>query len=158
MTQHQGLWAELNATFELDIHTTKMLLELLKNERKALETRNYDDYQQTISAKQSLLAQLEDHSNSRQQLLHQAGFSDEATILSVADQQAPIVADAWRKLGEQWQRCQQLNEINDRIAQRTKLVVAQTLDLLRGQTGQTRLYTGKGNTSSATGGRTITSA
>lgn len=158
MAQHQRLWADINSTFEQDLPTTEALLDLLQRERKALETRHYDDYQQIISSKESLLAQLEQHASIRQQLLQQAGFNDESTTLSTADSQAPAVATAWRKLGKQWQCCQELNEINERIAQRTKLVVGQVLDLMRGQTGQTRLYTDKGNTSAAIGGRTITSA
>jgi flagellar biosynthesis protein FlgN len=158
MQPHQSLWAELGHTFEQDIPATEELLELLQHERKALEERNYDGFQQLMSSKQGLLSQLEQHAATRQRLLQQAGFNDEPSTLMAAEQQSPKVAKAWRKLGKQWAQCQELNEINDRIGQRTRLVVGQILDLLRGQNGQERLYTGKGSTSTRSGGRRITSA
>lgn len=158
MTQQQGLWAALEDTFQQDIPATDQLLDLLERERKSLEQRKYEDLQDIIQRKQTLLALLENHAVSRQQLLTEAGYSDEASTLLEADQQAPAVAKSWRSLGDKWTRCQELNEINGRIAKRTRLVVGQVLDLIRGQQGEARLYTGKGNTSSNGGGRTITSA
>lgn len=152
------LWAELRTIFNKDIPATAQLLTLLQNERKALEIRNYDEFQDIIGKKQALLATLENHAKIRQQILQNAGFNDEATTLKAADQQAPTVAKAWRLLGEQWANCQELNEINERIANRTRLVVSQILDLLRGQNTKEKLYDGKGNTNNSSAGRSITSA
>lgn len=159
MTNHNAmLWTELHTVFNKDIPATAQLLTLLQNERKALETRNYEEFQDIIGKKQSLLTSLENHSQIRQQLLQNAGFKDEAATLKAADQHAPIVANAWRLLGEQWASCQELNEINERIASRTRLVVSQILDLLRGQNTKEKLYDGKGNTNNSSAGRSITSA
>ncbi len=152
------LWAELKTIFEQDIPATAQLLTLLQNERSTLETRNYDEFHKIIGQKQTLLALLENHAAIRQQLLQKAGFNDEASSLQAATQHAPIVAKAWRDLGEQWSRCQELNEINERIASRTRLVVSQILDLLRGQNTREKLYDGKGNTNNSSAGRSITSA
>ncbi len=158
MATNQNLWAQLDATFQQDIPATTELLDLLQCERKALEKRDYEDFQQIFNNKQPLLELLQKHATTRQQLLAGAGFKDEPSTLIAAEQHAPHVAKAWHKLGKQWTRCQELNEINERIAKRTRLVVGQIMDLLRGQQGEARLYTGKGNTSSNGGGRTITSA
>jgi flagella synthesis protein FlgN len=158
MSNNQRLWVELSAIFEQDIPTTSQLLDLLQQERSALETRNYDQFQHIIAQKQELVAQLESHSNNRQQLLLEAGFTDEPKTLSAADSQAPAVAKAWRQLGEQWRHCQELNEINERIAKRTRLVVGQVLDLLRGQNNSAKLYTSTGDAKNTSSGRTITSA
>jgi flagella synthesis protein FlgN len=152
------LWEQLRTVFDKDIPATTQLLTLLQNERKALETRNYDEFQDIIGKKQTLLAALESNTRIRQQLLQKAGFNDEATTLKAADQQAPSVAKAWRDLGTQWASCQELNEINERIASRTRLVVSQILDLLRGQNSREKLYDGKGNTNNSSAGRSITSA
>ncbi|MFT5693563.1 MAG: flagella synthesis protein FlgN [Oceanicoccus sp.] len=152
------LWAELRTVFNKDIPVTTQLLTLLQDERTALETRNYDEFQDIIGKKQTLLETLESHARIRQQLLQNAGFNDEGTTLEAADQQAPIVAKAWRLLGEQWSKCQELNEINEQITSRTRLVVSQTLDLLRGQNTKEKLYDGKGNTNNSSLGRSITSA
>jgi flagella synthesis protein FlgN len=158
MLLNQTLWARLEATFKQDIPTTVELLDILQQERKALEERHYSDFQQILDSKHRLLMQLEDHAAARQQLLADAGLNDEPSTLTLAAQQAPGVANAWRKLGTQWTRCQELNEINERIARRTRLVVGQILDLLRGQQGEARLYTGQGQTRSNGAGRSITSA
>lgn len=158
MATNQNLWAELAAHFDRDIPTTSQLLDLLQQERTALETRNYEQFQHIISLKQELVAQLESQSNSRQQLLQDAGFNNEPSTLSAADEQAPAVAKAWRQLGEKWQRCQELNEINERIAKRTRLVVGQVLDLLRGQNNSAKLYNSSGDAKTTSSGRTITSA
>ena len=158
MTHHAKLWAQLDTTFEQDTPITTQLLDLLQREREALEQRDYDTFQKIIGQKKQLISELELHSLVRQQLLNAAGFTDESNTLDTVDVQAPTVANAWRHLGEQWKRCQELNDINERIAQRTRLVVSQVLDLLRGQTNQPKLYTSKGNAQASGGGRTITSA
>lgn len=157
MALNQRLWAELNSTFEQDLPATTQLLHLLESERKALEQRKYDDFQEIVSDKHALLAQLETHSTVRQQLLEQAGFTDERSCLQAAGQQAPATAKAWQQLGTQWLRCQELNEINEKIAKRTRLVVGQILDLMRGQSNQPKLYNQSGDTSASNSGRTITS-
>jgi flagella synthesis protein FlgN len=151
-------WTQLEQTLLGDIPFTEQLLALLQQERSKLEQRQYDGYQQLISDKQLLLAQLEQHASERRQLLAAAGFEDEAAALVALDKQAPIIANAWRKLSEQWQQCQQLNEINERIAKRTRLVVGQILDILRGQNNQAKLYTKQGDARNSGGGRSITSA
>ncbi|ARN73068.1 flagella synthesis protein FlgN [Oceanicoccus sagamiensis] len=152
------LWTELEATFKHDIPATSKLLDLLQRERKALEERNYDEFQKIIGQKQQLLTILEFHANTRQQLLTAAGYTDEPSTLVAADQQAPLVAKAWRKLADEWRQCQELNEINERIAKRTRLVVGQILDLLRGSNSKNKLYTSKGDATAPSGGRAITSA
>lgn len=158
MAHQSAVWASLNATFEQDIPITSQLLELLQTERKALEARDYTTFQSVVADKQALLQMLEQHALQRQQLLQAAGFDNEQSTLQAASQEAPPVAKAWRNLRTQWQLCQELNEINERIAKRTRLVVGQILDLLRGANGNNRLYDNKGGTHSSGGGHTITSA
>ena len=157
MAQHQDLWSRFDKTFKLDLTTTTELLDILQQERTSLETRDYDSFQKLLSQKHQLIKQLEIHSQVRQRLLQEAGFSDETTTLHAADQQAPAIAKAWRQLTEQWQQCQHLNEINERIAKRTRLVVGQILDMLRGNNAQ-KLYTSKGDTRNHSTGRSITNA
>lgn len=158
ISENLQVWNGLNTTFEQDIPATAQLLDLLQNERKALENRDYKEFQELIGQKQKVLALLENHSTIRQQLLHNAGFTDEASTLKAAEQQAPNIAKSWKKLGKQWANCQELNEINERIAKRTRLVVDQILDMLRGQNKQEKLYDVKGYTHNTSSGRSITSA
>jgi flagellar biosynthesis protein FlgN len=158
MTVKQSDWAELKTTFEQDLNTTSELLTRLKQERKSLESRNYDQFQHVIGEKHTLLGLLESHVSRRKQWLEQAGFVDEASALSAAKEQAPGVADVWTKLEAQWSQCKQLNAVNEQIANRTKAVVGHMLDTLRGQTNQQRLYDSKGDTQTSGSGRTISNA
>lgn len=157
-SDHPSLWRQLHATLEQDIPVTNELLQVLDKERESLEQRNYEQFKAILIEKQALLSALEKHAAHRQQLLQEAGYQDETSSLDAAEIQAPVVARAWRKLAGQWQRCQELNEINERIARRTRLVVGQMLDMLRGTTGATRVYDNKGGTRSSGGGNTITNA
>ena len=158
MAQHQNLWSSFTKTFKLDLATTTELLDILQQERKALEERSYDDFQKILGQKHQQIKQLELHAQVRQRLLQEAGFTDENSTLAAAEEQAPEVAKAWHQLAEQWQQCQNQNEINERIAKRTRLVVGQMLDLLRGNHSQPKLYTRKGDAHSRSTGRSITNA
>jgi len=153
-----SVWTGLNTTFEQDLPATAQLLALLQRERETLEQRNYQEFQQITEQKQKLLSLLEHHTGIRMQLFQQAGLSDEASVLKAAQLQAPAIAQSWHKLGKQWASCQELNEVNERIAKRTRLVVGQVLDLLRGQNKQEKLYDVKGYTNNSNNGRSITSA
>jgi flagella synthesis protein FlgN len=160
MTTPPQLWAELQSTFQKDLPATTELLSLLEQERSALETRDYDVFQQLLDNKKRLLAQLRNNSNTRTHALQAAGFNvnDEASALAIASKEAPATAKAWNNLSDQWKDCQHLNAVNERVMQRTKLVVSQTLSLLRGVTDQDKLYDPKGMASNSSTGRTITSA
>jgi flagellar biosynthesis/type III secretory pathway chaperone len=158
MSVNQGLWADLQLSLQQDSSVTTALKELLEHERSALENREYQAFKERLAEKQQLLLQLDNNSKQRQKLLKQLGFGNEEETLQAALQQAPAVAQSWQALTQHWQECQELNEINDRISQRTRLVVGQMLDLLRGQNGDNRTYTAKGGTKNHSSGRPITSA
>lgn len=154
----QTLWQNLDQSFQQDMAATRELALILKKERTALEERNYEAFQKFIAAKNPLITQLEEHHVRRQKMLAAAGIADENAALELVKREQAPVAERWLQLAAQWQECQRLNEINDRIAQRTRLVVGQILGLLRGQSGQTPLYTNQGSTTASAPGRTITSA
>lgn len=158
MATSPQLWTELQSTFHKDLPTTAQLLKLLEQERLALESRDYDVFQQLLDEKKHLITQLKTNANSRIHALQAAGLSDEKAALTAASQEAPIVAKAWQQLAEQWSDCQHLSAVNERIMQRTRLVVSQTLDILRGVTQQNKLYDLKGIASNKSIGRSITSA
>lgn len=152
------LWSEIQATFKKDLPATVALYKLLTQERSALENRDYDALKDVTKNKMLLINALKNNANTRMHALQTAGFKDEKTTLEAAEQQAPIVAKSWRQLAKQWAECQHLNTVNEHIVQRTRLVVNQTLDLLRGANNQNRLYNTKGMTDSGGTGRTISNA
>ena len=152
------LWKELETNLSEDLTIASQFLALLKQERTALEQRDYQRFTEITEQKPTLLITLEKHSKARQPLLQQLGADDEASTLNMALQQAPEAARLWQALSEQWEQCQHLNAVNERVAKRTQLVVTELLDILRGQNGQTKLYNQRGGTQSAGSGRPISSA
>lgn len=158
MATSPQLWSELQSTFQKDLPQTVQLHKLLIEERTALESRDYETFQALLKNKNTLIAGLKQHAGTRMHALQAAGLQDEKNTLIAAEKEAPSVAKAWRQLAKQWDECQHLNAVNERILQRTRLVVTQTLDLIRGNNGANRLYDGKGRSNNSALGRTITSA
>jgi flagellar biosynthesis protein FlgN len=158
MASSPQLWSELQTTFQKDLPLTVKLLQLLKQERTALEDRDYENLQALLKDKNTIIATLKKHADSRTHALQSAGLPDEETTLNHAEKEAPIVAKAWRQLAKQWDECQHLNSVNERVLQRTKMVVSQTLDLIRGVNNQQKLYDTKGMSNNLSTGRSITSA
>ena len=158
MTAPTADWKRLADLLARDSIITRELIELLERERSALEARDYDKLQHLVADKQPLLAELESRGNQRRGAIERAGFGSEAELLARARQEAPDVASEWLALGEMWQRCQELNQINEQIVQRTKLVVGRLLDVLRGEPQQSAVYDQQGSTRRGGGGRPLGSA
>ena len=81
MTAKQSLWADLDTSLQQDLDITNDLKTLLGKERHALEGRDYGSFNQQLDDKKSLLTQLDQNSNHRQQLLQQLGFENERDTL-----------------------------------------------------------------------------
>ncbi|MGK0441350.1 MAG: flagella synthesis protein FlgN [Pseudohongiellaceae bacterium] len=158
MASSPQLWSELQTTFQKDIPLTVKLLTLLQQEREALENRDYENLNKLLKDKNTIITSLKKHADSRTHALQSAGLQDEQTTLNHAEKESPPVAKAWRQLAKQWDECQHLNAVNERVLKRTKMVVSQTLDLIRGANNQQKLYDPKGMSSSLATGRSITSA
>ena len=151
-------WPELGTQLQHDQQTTQQLLQLLEDERIALESRNYDTLNALLAQKQPLLSQLEGNAKQRSLWLKHYGFKDERQLLKSAEQQAPDVADIWNALADDWELCQERNRVNDMVAKRTKLVADRLLDLLHGTTQKAATYGADGAYRSKGLGRSITSA
>lgn len=152
----QQAWQQVSPNLISDLELTKQLEKILDSERKALETRDYDTFQTLILDKQTTMKTLELHASHRKKVLKLAGYRDEKHALESAEEYSSQVAQAWQQLGTQWAVCQKKNAINEKILQRTKLVVSQMLDMLRGENGNNKVYDATGGTSSTNKGQTIT--
>ncbi len=160
MTQSQSAidWSEFDRFLQLDIGLSQQLLDVLQEERKTLETRQYADFEILLGSKSQLIATLEQNTNTRRHWLQNQGFTSEAGSLHAARETAPDVAARWEQAAGLWRDCQTANQINEQICRRTQVVVENVLDVLRGQHGQKATYNAQGQAQRTTGGRTITSA
>lgn len=151
-------WSQLDQALQYDITLTGELLTLLEQERQALETRNYQTFEAQQKEKHRLVSALEQGANTRREWLAKRGFADDGAALLIARAQAPAVAERWQAAAEQWRQCQRASDTNDQICRRTRAVVSNMLDLLRGQSGGGSTYDASGTAHGLQRTRPITSA
>lgn len=148
-------WARLAAQLAGDSAITANLIQLLESERQCLAERDYQRFQQLLEHKRGLLTALENGQRQRQAWLRHSGFATERAALEEAAATAPEVAAQWRELAGSWQRCQELNQGNEQIAQRTRVVVGRVLDTLRGSDGTAAVYDASGRARAGGSGQPI---
>jgi len=151
-------WSQLISSLREADALSQQLLAALDLERKALEQRDYANFETLLAEKTRLLMALEANTRQRGNWLQQGGFADDRSALKHLDQHLPELAKRWRALAALWQQCQTASRLNDQISQRTRLVVGKMLDILSGNAGQGSIYDDKGATRRAQTGRTITNA
>lgn len=151
-------WSLLNQLLQRDTASSEQLLNLLLEERKALESRDYSTFEALVAPKQQLVSQLEQNLTVRRQHLRQMGFSNDLDALHAARAHATVVAKCWESAAALWESCQNASQINEQICRRTRLVVERVLDVLRGQHSQGATYDASGAAERSGSGRTISSA
>lgn len=151
-------WSLLNQLLQRDIANSEQLLNLLLEERKALESRDYGVFETLVAPKQQSVKQLEQNLTVRRQHLRQMGFNNDLDALQAARVQATTVATCWESAAALWEDCQNASQVNEQICRRTRLVVERVLDVLRGQHSQGATYDASGAAERSGRGRTISSA
>ena len=151
-------WSPLAQSLETDTAVTEQLRQLLAEERLQLEERRYEQFETLLGQKLELLTTLETNAKSRRDQLATLGIHSETEALALLIDQAPDLAERWQQLATCWQDCQQANQINEQICQRTRQVVTRVLDLLHGQPGQGNTYDNKGLSQRLQNGRPISRA
>lgn len=151
-------WAPLAQFIARDLETGRQLLELLEQERRCLENRDYTAYEALVATKQTLLAKLEASADERRTWQRQRGIGDDTATLAAVTTGNPALGEQWQALAVLWRECQQTNQINEQICQRSRAVVSRLLDLMSGNSGQGSTYDAAGTTHRTQTGRSITSA
>lgn len=127
-----------------DIHNANELLKLLESEKSALELRQHESLKSLISEKKQIIATLEQNATGRQQILKQLGKADKPENWRELINNFGL-NQTWLELEQCLKRCDELNQINERIISRTQQSVGRLLDIFRGQFGQTGIYNEKGS-------------
>lgn len=149
-------WQALYNLLQEDKITSEKLLAALHQERDLLTQRNYEALSTVLSDKSLLLNELEKRSADRQAFLKRAGFDSEKSLLSAAEREHPLVANTWKELAAQWEKCQNENQVNDQIVRRTRIVIQRVLDILHGQPDLGKTYNPRGESSNGYSSKGIT--
>lgn len=151
-------WSLFDYALQQDITHSEQLLSILQQERQALESRDYNDLENLIDQKKNLVEQLENNAAQRKRWLSQHGMIDDFAALNTAKIQAPNVVTRWETAATVWRECQTANQVNEQICRRTRLVVENVLNILRGQNAAAPTYDAKGYSQHSQNGRTISNA
>lgn len=151
-------WSLFDYALQQDIAHSEQLLSILLQERQALEAREYTDFENLIAQKKNLVEQLENNALQRKRWLSQHGMADDFVALDTAKQQAPAIVDRWQAAAIVWRECQAANQVNEQICRRTRLVVENVLNILRGQNAPAATYNANGYSQNSPDGRTISNA
>jgi flagellar biosynthesis protein FlgN len=150
-------WSLFDYALQQDIAHSEELLSVLQQERQALESREYAELENLIAKKKNLVELLEKNAVQRKRWLAQYGMHDDFVALNAAKTQAPEVVTRWETAATVWRDCQTANQVNEQICRRTRLVVENVLNILRGQNAPSPTYDAKGTSQRSQDGRTITS-
>jgi len=144
-----------------ELRCSDELLEILYKEREALTGKDPDVVRQIAADKQEAAAQLETYSRMRNEHLLNHGFDDEHDALDkviVAYPEAASLTTVRNKLQVILEQCKKQNQINGSILDGSQRGIRQALNILRGQTAPTEVYTKSGTTSHQAQTSTLTKA
>jgi flagellar biosynthesis protein FlgN len=144
-----------------DSAAVTQLKSLLLSERTLLEERKLAGMQDIVAQKDQLLGNLAFTAKQRAQLLRTLGLSTDLvgwiTFLE-RDAATRALIPEWQLLTEQFVECQEANEVNGRMINRSKQTLTQLLNLIRGQVAAPSLYTQKGGTTNHSSSYTVAKA
>lgn len=139
----------LKTLLQRQINAATAVIEKLKYEREALEQRKFDAVTMMQKDKHTLLAQLNDAEEARQQLViqmqidpGQAGFDEFCKY--VPGQWRTAFNELWEERKVLLESCKRANEVNGRILYHTQVAAERIMSALRGQTQAQFVYNAKG--------------
>lgn len=145
---------------EQDFSAAEQLLQLLQQERQALESRDREALQRTLEAKLNPMQILERNAQQRAQLLTGNGYSNNNSgwLRFLADRKQHRLIPRWQQVTDLVKQGKEANEINGKLIARSRQTLEKVLSLLRGQTNTPSLYTNAGKTSNQTLSHTLIKA
>ena len=146
--------------FNEDIGTAQRLLELIDAEFQALSGRDLPCLEKLLDEKLPLLSLLDQHGNSRSQLLASQQLSaDRQGLETLASRsaQGPELLARSDELGQLLERCREANLRNGRLIRANQASLSSVLGILRG--GETPgLYDSRGSTAKISQQRPLSQA
>jgi len=138
------------ALLQADLENTSALLALMDQERSYLETRNLEAMNKLIMEKAQVLARIEKNDDLRRDLLKHANFPNSKQgidnfILSLTGPGAASCSKDFEQLQVALRKCQEINTVNGIITNRSRKRTQQSMDIIRGITGQETVYTKQGS-------------
>lgn len=133
---------ELPAVLRRQIETARVLLDVLREERTALDSRTLAKIQAAAQDKNTLISGLEAQTRELREILREAGVPDTAE-----DPEKVFAAPGLEPLQEMWRtlcpllnECRRQNQVNGGKIEMSRRFAQQMLDALRGGIPSERVY------------------
>ena len=148
----------LLSLIESDLKNAEALREILERVKTALSDREIESLQALLESQQPILASMHQNAKQRTDILRKMGLQDNAEQWQKVLEKFDLL-DAWKPLRKTLKRCDDLNQINQRVISRNRHSIGRLIDIVRGEYGQPTLYNSDGDTrSKGNRGRTISTA
>jgi len=153
----------LSSSMAQAIELLDSLTTLLMAERTALKERDTVNIQSLLNQKTELLKQLEQNASKRTQLLIDSGVEGNdhgmaAYLDSLPVNTATKLQHQWQVLKDHLHDCKTANQVNGTILQRSKTQIDSLLKILRGQSGDQKIYTDAGKSTAISSGHSLAKA
>ena len=153
----RGLKQKVHSLIQQDLATSQRLLDLLRQERQALQERHYSDLVTLLEEKAKALDLLDQHARKRMDLLTEAGLtpSDAGWSQLLDALSDPRILDDWRTLLDAVRDCRHSNIVNGTMVARGRQTLGRLLTILRGQVSIPELYNHNGVAQSNNNSHTV---
>lgn len=130
-----------------DIAACEALLQLMQDERAALQARDSEALGQIIEDKASHLIKLEQSALTRAEWARnlKSDSPENAWGELLENLQQPELAQQWQQLKQLMDECRVQNEVNGKLLARSQHTFGRLLNIMRGQSDAPALYNQKGS-------------
>lgn len=146
-----------------DIAKTDQLMQYLEAEKKAIEDRDYDNYNKLLEHKKHLLIEVESLDHERQKIMQEMGFSSDKEGFNRFLAQVPSTwksrfEDLWSTLTDKLNRCRDLNQVNGKILLHAQIATERLMQMMKGVSPNETIYHANGRTTAGASQRCLATA
>lgn len=137
---------ELKSLLEQDIQQLTTLSDLLAQEKSLLSGADVKSLASVTHEKNHCLSQIRERAKAKIRLLVAMGFRPDQGEPSRFLRSAGMheLVNLWQQASEQLKHCQSLNQANSCVVSHLQKRLARLTEIIRGATGQDKLYGAKG--------------
>lgn len=138
-----------------ETETVDSLVALLQQENKLLKANEAESLPDILARKEKALSLLAQTQSIREQILREQQTSDWKGLLQDLDGANTELTQQQHALEQQLKSCQYYNHINAQLINRGLYSVHHLLNVLRGNSGQEKIYNDQGETESRLGTQSL---
>ncbi|ARU57453.1 FlgN family protein [Oleiphilus messinensis] len=144
-----------------DVQNLSTLETILIEEQDALRSRNIQSLQDVVKRKTDTLSLIEASSKAKTKLFEKLNtpITPKRMAALIRASRRKDLIDLWEDAEQRMQNCKHINQVNGKVMEHSRRRVAKLMDIFRGQSQQSGIYTAQGKQQhSGAGGYTLAKA